>query len=231
MPHSVVYDFHMHTVLSDGDLVPTELIRRCIANGYGGMVTADHCGAGMMERVLVEGERDCALVREHWGFEAYAGVELTHVPASSVSELAARAKACGAALVVVHGESPVEPVDPGTNLAAASCPDVDILAHPGLLTPEAAAAARDNGVFIEVTARQGHGMANGHVVRAALEAGAGMVVNSDAHSPRDILTPQWAEHVARCAGLPEELLETVLIANPQTLLGRARENLAKGGGA
>ena len=231
MPFPHVYDFHMHTVLSDGDLVTTELIRRCIVSGYGGLMTADHCGAGMMERVLAEGGRDCALAREHWGFEAYAGVELTHVPAGAVAELAARAKACGAALVVVHGESPVEPVDPGTNLAAASCPDVDILAHPGLLTPETAAAARESGVFIEVTSRQGHGMANGHVVRVALAAEADMGVNSDCHAPRDILTPQWAEHVARCAGLPEELLETVLIANPGKLFERARANIAKGVGA
>ena len=35
--------------------------------------------------------------------------------------------------VVVHGETLVEPVEPGTNRAAVSCPEVDILAHPGCL--------------------------------------------------------------------------------------------------
>lgn len=231
MTSSVVYDFHMHTFLSDGVLLPIELIRRCIVNGYAGMAIADHTSASTMERVLVEVARDCALARDHWGFEVVPATELTHVPAASIAMLAARAKSAGAALVVVHGESPVEPVEPGTNLAAASCPDVDILAHPGLITPETARAAKENGVFIEITSRQGHGMANGHVVRVALAAGADLVVNSDTHRPEDILTAKWAEHVARCAGVPEELLPHVLADNPRALLKRAAARLQGGGQA
>ena len=229
MLEPVVYDFHLHTFLSDGVLLPIELVRRCIARQYGGMVIADHVAVGTLERVLAEAEHDCALARTHWGFEAYAGVELTHVPAAAVAELAGRAKELGAALVVVHGESPVEPVEPGTNLAAARCPDVDILAHPGLLSLEAAAAARDSGVFIELTARRGHSMANGHVLQVALEAGAAMLVNSDTHAPDDILTPAWAEHVARCAGVPEDVLRAVLVENAQRALARARDNSARRG--
>lgn len=231
MTASPVYDFHMHTFLSDGVLLPIELIRRCIVNGYAGMAIADHTSASTMERVLAEVARDCALAREHWGFEAVPATELTHVPAASIPRLAAQAKAAGAALVVVHGESPVEPVEPGTNWAAASCPEVDILAHPGLLTPQTAQAAKDNGVFIEITSRQGHGMANGHVVKVALAAGAELVVNSDTHRPEDILTARWAEHVARCAGVPEELLPRVLLDNPRTLLARATARLQGGGPA
>ncbi len=228
MPQSVVYDFHMHSSLSDGVLLPIELLRRCIVKQYGGLTIADHAGPSTLERVVAEVARDCALAREYWGLEAYAGVELTHVPAASIASLAQQARAAGAALVVVHGESPVEPVEPGTNLAAARCPEVDILAHPGLLTLEAATAARDNNILIEVTARRGHGMANGHVVRVALAAGAAMLVNSDTHTPDDILTPQWAEHVARCAGMPEDLLETVLIDNATAMLARARARVQGG---
>ena len=229
MARSAVYDFHTHSTLSDGALLPMELLRRCVVNDYGGVLISDHSSASTMERVIVEAGRDCALAREHWSFEAYAGVELTHVPAGSVADLAKQAKAAGAALVVVHGESPVEPVEPGTNLAAARCPDVDVLAHPGLLTPEVAENARDNGVFIEVTARQGHAMANGRVVRVAMEAGARIIVNSDAHRPEDLLTPQWAEHVARCAGIPEAMLDAVLADNARELLDRARDNCARAG--
>lgn len=225
MSSSVVFDFHMHTFLSDGALLPIELIRRCIVHGYAGMAIADHASASTLERVITEGARDCALARKHWDFEVYPGVELTHVPATAIAELAAQAKAAGAALVVVHGESPVEPVQPGTNLAAAQCPEVDVLAHPGLLTPEVAKAARENGVMIELTSRQGHGMANGLVAQVALAAGASMVVNSDTHRPEDILTPQWAEHVARCSGVSPEMLETILDTNPRALLARARSRM------
>ncbi len=224
MAQDVVYDFHMHTILSDGDLTAIELIRRCIVNGYAGMAIADHCGAGTLERVIRENEADCALAREYWDFEAYAAVELTHVPAASIADLARHAKEVGAALVVVHGESPVEPVEPGTNLAAASCPDVDILAHPGLVSTEVVEAARDHEVYIEITARQGHGMANGFVARAAIEAGAKLIVDSDTHSPRDILTPEWAWHVARCAGIPEDMLAGILVGNAHAVLQRARAN-------
>ena len=220
MSRSVVYDFHLHTYLSDGVLLPVELIRRCVVKGYAGMMIADHASPSTIARVIAEVQKDCAIANRYWDIEAYAGIELTHCPAASIAELAFEAKQLGAALVVVHGESPVEPVEPGTNLAAVSCRAVDILAHPGLITPETAKIARENDVFIEVTSRQGHGMANGHVVRVTLEAGAELIVNSDSHKPEDLLTPQWAEHVARCAGIPEELLERVLIENPKKLLAR-----------
>jgi len=229
MPLDRVYDFHLHTFLSDGALLPIELLRRCAVKGHAGVVTADHTSASTMGRVIAEAALDCALARRHWGLEAYAGTELTHVPATAIAELAAEAKAAGAALVVVHGESPVEPVEPGTNLAAASSPHVDILAHPGLITPETAKAAAANNVFIEVTSRQGHGMANGHVVSVALQAGARLIVDSDTHRPEDILTPQWAEHVARCAGIPEDLLQTVLLDHALELMERARGNAERAG--
>ncbi|MBU0610529.1 MAG: histidinol phosphate phosphatase domain-containing protein [Armatimonadetes bacterium] len=217
----MVYDFHTHTFLSDGVLSPIELIRRCIVVGYATLGIADHCGASTMERIITEVRRDAELAARYWGFQVLAGVELTHVPAASIAELAAQAKALGADHVVVHGETPVEPVEPGTNLAAASCPDVDVLAHPGLLSPEAAEASVAHGVFIEVTAKDGHSLGNGHVVRAALAAGAKMVVNSDTHLPGHILTEGFARRVALGAGLPEAELQHVLVEHPQELVARA----------
>ena len=73
----------------------------------------------------------------------------------------------GARVVNVHGETVMEPVEPGPTLAAVSSANVDILAHPGLITPGDAAIAASNGVFLEVSARRGHGLANGHVVKTA----------------------------------------------------------------
>lgn len=219
----MLYDFHTHTFLSDGVLSPIELIRRCIVNGYSALGIADHAGASTLERVLAEVRRDADAARQYWGFEVLTGIELTHVPAASIAELAARARQLGADHVVVHGESPVEPVEPGTNLAAARCPEVDLLAHPGLLSAEAAQAAAANGVFIEVTAKDGHSLGNGHVVRVAQAAGARLVVDSDGHVPGQLLTAAHARTVALCAGLTETDLETVLVTNPQALLARVRE--------
>ncbi|MBM3501444.1 MAG: histidinol phosphate phosphatase domain-containing protein [Armatimonadetes bacterium] len=215
-----MYDFHTHTFLSDGVLSPIELIRRAVVNGYTALGIADHCGAGTMARAIEETTSDAELALQHWNFRVFPGVELTHVPASAIGELAAEAKRLGASHVVVHGESPVEPVEPGTNLAAVRCPDVDILAHPGRLTMEEAQIAAQTGVFIEVTAKDGHSLGNGGVVAMAREAGAECILDSDTHLPSHLLTPEFARTVAQAAGVLEGELDTLLRANPEKLIAR-----------
>ena len=215
-----VRDFHTHTTLSDGVLSPIELIRRAIVVGYASVGISDHSGRGTLERIIREVVDDCRLAYEHWGFVALPGVELTHVPASSIAELAARAKELGAAYVVVHGESPVEPVEPGTNLAAARCPDVDIIAHPGLIDRATVEAAADNGVFVEISAKAGHSLGNGRVARIAAEGGAKLILGSDSHTPEQLLSADFAMLVLRCAGLDESEARRVMIENAEELLAR-----------
>ena len=221
----MLYDFHTHTFLSDGILSPMELIRRCIVGGYTAMGIADHAAAGTMQRVIEELAGDARLAAERWNFVCLVGVEITHAPASAIPELAARARKLGAELVVVHGETIVEPVEPGTNLAAASCPHVDILAHPGLLTEQEAHLAAENEVFIELSARQGHCLSNGLVAQQALAAGGRLLVNSDGHAPGDYLTEESAREVATGAGIPETRMDEILRDNPEGVL---RRSLARG---
>ena len=40
-----MYDFHTHTLLSDGDLLPTELLRRMQVLGYTVVGITDHVDA------------------------------------------------------------------------------------------------------------------------------------------------------------------------------------------
>jgi putative hydrolase len=217
----VLYDFHTHSFFSDGVLSPVELIRRAQVAGYAAIAVTDHAGPGNLEAVLEALRRECEVVNRHWPVRALPGVELTHVPAAALPDLARRARAAGAVVVAVHGETVVEPVEPGTNRAAVDCEEVDFLAHPGLLSPAEAARAAARGCFLEVSGRKGHGLANGHVVRTALAAGAPMLLNSDAHEPADLLSPSFARAVLLGAALPESELETVLVANPKVLLERA----------
>lgn len=214
-------DFHTHSLLSDGELTPIELLRRAKAAGYRALAIADHCGLAALPRLLEELSADCALAREQWGIEAIPAVELTHLPPSSIAPAARRAKELGAWLVIVHGETPVEPVPSGTNQAALECPEVDILAHPGLLTPREAALAAQNGVFLELTARRGHCLTNGWVALLARRSGARLLVCSDAHSPEDQLTPRLAQIVARGAGLSTREWKT-LAENAQLLLAKLK---------
>lgn len=213
-----LYDFHMHSFLSDGELLPVELVRRCIVNGYTAMAITDHAGPGNAQFLAATVTREAQIVRQHWGVTVIPGVELTHVPAAAIEEVARNAKFDGAKLIVVHGETPVEPVEPGTNRAAILSSHVDILAHPGFLTEEEARIAAENGTFIEVTARRGHCLTNGHVVQVGRAAGVKFLVNSDTHSPGDILSEAHARKVALGAGLREDELETALVHNPRLLL-------------
>ncbi len=218
----MVYDFHTHSFLSDGELSPVELIRRAAVNGYRAIAVTDHAGPGNFKRIIQELIEECRAAEKYWGITAIPGVELTHVPAAGIPDLALEARRLGAQLVVVHGETPVEPVEPGTNLAAVNCPEVDILAHPGLLTVKEAQLALKNEIYIEVTARGGHNTSNGHVVKIGREAGVNFLVNSDTHAPNNLLTENWARTVAIGAGLSEQEAETTLKKNPGQLLEKIK---------
>jgi histidinol phosphatase-like PHP family hydrolase len=175
---------------------------------------------GSLERLVRETVQDCRVAREYWDIKAIPGVELTHLPARAIAPAAKRAKELGAWIVVVHGETIVEPVEKGTNLAAVQSPDVDILAHPGLVTIDEAKLAAKNGVFIEVSARKGHSLTNGHVVKTALAAGCMMLLNSDAHDSPDLLTPELATAILLGSGLREKEAREVIDSSPPILLQR-----------
>jgi len=216
----MVYDFHTHTSLSDGTLSPIELIRRAQITGYRAIALTDHSGLGSLERIIKEIAEDCNIANAHWDIVAIPGIELTHLPPSAIAEGAKRAKELGAKIVVVHGETITEPVEKGTNLAAVQSPYVDILAHPGLLTLEEAKLAAENGVFLEISARKGHCLANGYIAQLARKTGAKLLVNSDAHNSTDLLTPQLASAIAQGANLTQDELRQVLVTNPLSLLDR-----------
>lgn len=214
-------DLHTHSFHSDGVLLPSEMLRRAEQLGYAALAITDHADASNLDEIVTQ------LVRFRRegvaGFRTtfIPGVELTHVPPAQIAPLARRAKRLGARLVVVHGETPVEPVAPGTNRAAAECRDVDILAHPGLITEEEAALAATNNVILELTARGGHNWTNGHVASVARRVGVRLVVDTDTHSPADMLDQARAWKVALGAGLTREEAEAALITNPQAVVARA----------
>jgi len=212
-------EFHSHTVLTDGELLGIELIRRAVALGLRSIAVTDHVSLGNMEWIVRQEVADCELARS-WDILAIPGVEITHVPPDRLDEAVRAARRAGAQIVVVHGETISEPVAAGTNLKAVSNPDVDILAHPGLVTPEEADLAKANDVFLEISSRRAHAPANGHVGRVAEKARATPIVDSDAHAPGDLLTQEEAILTARAAGLPDRLVRLATEGAPDALLKR-----------
>jgi putative hydrolase len=216
----MIHDFHTHTYLSDGILSPMELIRTAHVEGYGVIAVTDHVGLEDQERVIKTLLGECRRAMEAWNIVALAGVEITHVPKSLIGEAAQRAKDLGAQIVLVHGETIVEPVEPGSNLAALGSSSVDILAHPGLITEEEASLAAEMGIFLEISTRRGHSLTNGHVAKISLASGAKLLIDSDAHRPEDLLNMELIRKVAKGAGLSEDEAATLIENNPPELLKR-----------
>lgn len=198
-----MYDFHCHTTLTDGELIPSELIRRMAVLGYKEIAITDHADFTNIEEII-RASNAAKTSAKLCGVTLYAGVELTHIPPAQIDELACYAKKLGAEVVLVHGETTTEPVALGTNMAAVSSKYVDILAHPGLITLEEAKIAAENNVYLELTSRAGHNRTNGHVVSIGRGASAKFIVQSDAHAPYDLMTGETRKIVARGAGLTEE---------------------------
>jgi histidinol phosphatase-like PHP family hydrolase len=214
-------DFHTHTTLTDGEMIPIELVRRMSVLGYESVAITDHADSTNLE-FLIESVMKLKEMGRAFGIEVLAGVELTHIPPGLIPSIARDARILGAEMVVVHGETTMEPVAPGTNYAACTCDDVDILAHPGLITVEDAVAAREHQVALEITSRGGHNRTNGHVAAVAREQGCLLVVDSDAHGPGDLLDKRAKFAVAMGAGLKKDECARVLALNSDVFIGRRK---------
>jgi histidinol phosphatase-like PHP family hydrolase len=199
-------DLHTHSLFSDGELIPAELTRRAAQAGYRAIAITDHADRSMFDLVIPRVTRVTEELGRAWGLTVLAGIELTHIPPGDIAASAAEARALGAQIIVCHGETLVEPVAAGTNRAALAA-DIDILSHPGLITAEEVQLAAANGICLELSARKGHSLSNGHVARMALAYGAKLVINSDAHAPGDLVPLAMARKVALGAGLSEEQFE------------------------
>lgn len=207
-------DLHTHTLFSDGALLPAELIQRASHAGYTTIALTDHVDESNYDFVIPRIKAACEAASRAGVLCAVPGAELTHVQPGSIAPLVRECRALGARLIVVHGETLVEPVPEGTNLSAVQA-GIDILAHPGLISEEAVRLAAENGVCLEISARAGHCLANGHVARTALRHGARLVLNTDAHSPENLISIDRARRVALGAGLSAQECETMFDTSRQ----------------
>ena len=203
---------HTHSIFSDGELIPAELVRRAMVLGHDVIAITDHVDMTNVEFVVKSVVKAVDLCEDY--IKVIPGVEITHVPPRKIAEVAKQARRFGAKWVVVHGETVTEPVMPGTNKASVENPDIDILAHPGFITLEEAQTAKDNDVILEITGRMGHNITNGHVYKMAHEVGAKMVIDSDTHAPENLMDEAAALTVALGAGLTKEEADKALHVTP-----------------
>ncbi|MBI5573574.1 MAG: histidinol phosphate phosphatase domain-containing protein [Elusimicrobia bacterium] len=196
-------DLHTHTFFSDGDLIPSELVCRAKNAGYKTIALTDHCDFSNMDFVIRRIKRITDGLHRYYKINVIAGCEITYVPPGLISKAVKQARAFGAKIVVVHGESPVEPVPKGTNNAAilSGC---DILAHPGYITEKDVQLAKKNNVLLEITTRNGHRKGNLHIAELAKKIGAKLVMNTDTHEPEDLFNKKKIKNVLKEANLTEK---------------------------
>jgi putative hydrolase len=198
-----VIDLHTHSIFSDGELIPAELAQRAFAAGYKVLAITDHVDHSNMDFIIPRIINVCSKITQAGKIKVFPGVEITHVAPAQIAALADEARKLGAKIVIVHGETIVEPVPAGTNLAALKSP-IDILAHPGLLTEEEARLAAKKGIYLEITTRKGHSFTNGHVAQMGKKYKANLILNNDAHSPADFFNTERVKNIARGAGLSDK---------------------------
>lgn len=193
-------DLHTHTIFSDGDLIPSELVRRAFIMGYRAIAITDHMDSSNMDFIIPRILGIAEELNRIQPVRVIPGCELTHVHPDIMYSMVSEARRLGARLVVVHGETIVEPVAEGTNRAAIMA-GADMLAHPGNIAEEDAVLAAERGVVLEISARKGHSLSNGRVAQLAIKYNAKMAINTDAHFPDDLISSAFAKRVLISAGL------------------------------
>lgn len=203
-----MYDLHTHSLLSDGVLLPSEMAVRYQYMGYKVIAITDHIDYSNIDSAI----KAIMEFVKHWPkdgkIKVLPGIELTHLPLEQFRPLAKYGRDKGIKIIVGHGETLAEPVIKGTNQAALEA-DIDVLAHPGLISDEDIKLAKRKNIFLEITSRKGHCDTNPHVAERALKLGARLILNNDSHTPEDIISPNELIGIGRKAGLNQREIDKI----------------------
>ncbi|GGM26442.1 DNA polymerase/3'-5' exonuclease PolX [Haloarcula argentinensis] len=206
-------DLHTHTNWSDGGNSITEMVEGAADFGHDYLAVTDHAtGPGMVGGVGVPDEK----LREQLGevesvgagadIDVFTGVEANIAADGSLSV----ADDLLAELDVVVA-SPHAALDgDGTDrlVAAAQHPDVNVIGHPtgrylnrreglDVDVERLASVAADNDTALEINANPARLDLGGGAVKQAIEAGATIAINTDAHSPGNFDLLRYGVHTAR----------------------------------
>ncbi|MDS0221337.1 helix-hairpin-helix domain-containing protein [Haloarcula sp. S1AR25-5A] len=206
-------DIHTHTNWSDGGNTIAEMVEGAADFGHDYLAVTDHAtGPGMVGGVGVSDEQ----LREQMGevesvaadadIDVFTGVEANIAADGTLSV----ADDLLADLDVVVASSHAALDGDGTDrlVTAAEHPDVNVIGHPtgrylnrreGLDVDidRLADVAAANDTALEINANPARLDLGGGAVKQAIETGANVVINTDAHSPRNFDLLRYGVHTAR----------------------------------
>lgn len=209
-------DLHTHTEWSDGTTSIEELVEAAEAFGHDYLAVADHAtgpgmvgGVGLSDEELLEQIERVREVDEEAGIDVFAGVEANVDREGGLSVGRDVLEALDLVVASPHSALDMEP-DAATDrlVAAISHPETDVLGHPTgrLLTrrpglePDLEAiaeAAAEHGTALEINANPNRLDLWGRAVKVAIEAGATVAINTDAHGPAEFEHVRYGVHTAR----------------------------------
>lgn len=200
-------DLHAHTLFSDGELLPSELVWRAKVKGYQAIALTDHTDFSNLDFIIPRTIKIAKILTREYKIAVIPGVELTYVPPNLIAQVIKKVKSYrkdgGIKIIVVHGETTAEPVPKGTNRAAILA-KVDILAHPGLISEEDCQLAKKNNVYLELTSRKNHCVTNNYLSELAKKIGAKLILNTDTHKPEDLISDEEAKNILKRINLNEK---------------------------
>ncbi|WP_313692763.1 DNA polymerase/3'-5' exonuclease PolX [Halorarum halobium] len=207
-------DLHTHTEWSDGANTIEEMVDAAAERGYDYHCVTDHAegpgvfgDAGLSDEDVREQAAEVEQVREGSDIAVFHGVEANVDADGDVTtsdDLLAELD-----LVIASPHAALGQGEATERLVrAVEHPHVDVLGHPtGRLINERAGldvdferlaeAAATADTAIEVNANPARLDVNGDGVRAAVEAGAPVAINTDAHSPAEFEYVRYGVHTAR----------------------------------
>ena len=206
-------DLHTHTDWSDGGATLDEMIEGAAAFGHDYLCVTDHAtGPGMVGGVGIDDDRlreQLAEIHDVAGdapIDVFAGVEANIGADGSISvgdDLLAELD-----FVVAAPHAALDGDGTDRLVTAAKHPDVDVIGHPtgrylnrreGLSVDieRVAEVAAEHETALEVNANPSRLDLAGHAVKRAIEQGATIAVNTDAHRPSSFEFVRFGVQTAR----------------------------------
>ncbi|MFC7249920.1 DNA polymerase/3'-5' exonuclease PolX [Halomicroarcula sp. GCM10025324] len=206
-------DLHVHTDWSDGGYTVAEMVEGAAEFGHDYLAISDHAtgpgmvgGVGVPDDELREQLEAVRAVAEDAPIDVFTGVEANIAEDGTIS--VADDLLADLDVVVASPHAALDGDGTDRLVAAAEHPDVNIVGHPtgrflnrrpglDVDVERLAAAAAEHGTALEVNASPARLDLTGGAVKRAIEAGATIAINTDAHSPSNFEQVRYGVHTAR----------------------------------